>query len=111
MEQSIYQLITIAIAFVGVIGGIIARDRFIIQYINTANETMRETMRHELDNLHSRVNATRDGFVRRDDLDGHLRRMETNIKEMREEQRETNKRLDAFMGSLAKSHVRLADNH
>lgn len=37
--------------------------------------------------VHTRINDVRDKYVRRDDLDGHLRRIEKSIDDMREEQR------------------------
>lgn len=53
------------------------------------------------DQLHERINRTRDDYVRRADLDGHLRRIDDNVKEMRDENREgtreTNRRLDALL--------------
>jgi hypothetical protein len=61
-------------------------------------------------NLHSRINRIRDelgsDFVRKDDLDGHLGRIEKNINDLRSEareaQKETHRRLDSIIGSVTK---------
>ena len=56
------------------------------------------------DQLHERVNRVRDEYVKRVDLDGHMGRMETNVKELREESREgtreINRRLDQVLTTL-----------
>lgn len=56
------------------------------------------------DALHERVNRVRDEYVKRVDLDGHMSRMETNVKELREETREgtreINRRLDQVLTTL-----------
>lgn len=56
------------------------------------------------DALHERINRVRDEYVRRVDLDGHMARMETNVKELREEgregTREINRRLDQVLTTL-----------
>jgi uncharacterized protein YicC (UPF0701 family) len=59
-------------------------------------------------NLHSRVNRIRDelgsDFVRKDDLDGHLTRIEKNIDNLRSEaaaaQKQTHERLDKIITSV-----------
>lgn len=56
------------------------------------------------DALHERVNRVRDEYVKRVDLDGHMARMETNVKELRDETREgtreINRRLDQVLTTL-----------
>lgn len=56
------------------------------------------------DALHERINRVRDEYVRRVDLDGHMARIETNVKELREENREgtrdINRRLDQILTSV-----------
>jgi hypothetical protein len=59
------------------------------------------------DALHERVNRVRDEYVKRIDLDGHMGRMETTVKELREEAREgtreINRRLDQVLTTLQPS--------
>lgn len=57
------------------------------------------------DALHERINRTRDDYVRRVDLDGHVNQLRDGMKELRDETREsareTNKRLDQVLAALA----------
>ncbi|ASV84074.1 hypothetical protein CES85_4866 [Ochrobactrum quorumnocens] len=57
------------------------------------------------DQLHERVNRVRDEYVRRVDLDDHIKQLRVGMKEMRDETREglkeTNKRLDQVLAVLA----------
>ncbi|KAA9370912.1 hypothetical protein [Ochrobactrum quorumnocens] len=57
------------------------------------------------DQLHERVNRVRDEYVRRVDLDDHVKQLRVGMKEMRDETREglkeTNKRLDQVLAVLA----------
>ncbi|WP_273795179.1 hypothetical protein [Brucella intermedia] len=57
------------------------------------------------DQLHERVNRVRDEYVRRVDLDDHIRQLRDSMKEMRDEtregQKEMNKRLDQLLAMLA----------
>jgi uncharacterized protein YPO0396 len=67
------------------------------------------------DNLHHRINQTRDEYVKRVDLDAHISRVESRIRDLREEwradirdikeeQKGTNARLDAVLAKLAERH-------
>lgn len=64
------------------------------------------------DNLHHRVNQTRDEYVKRVDLDAHISRVESRMRDLREELRSdvkdikdeikgTNARLDAVLAKLS----------
>lgn len=91
--------------FVACIGGLIARDRYISAAIATGDKAVRDEMIKETGVCHERINKTRDEFVRRDDLDGHLARIEKSIAGMHDEQKGTNKRIDEFMTVMAsKAH-------
>ncbi|WP_421089690.1 hypothetical protein [Pseudochrobactrum sp. MP213Fo] len=60
------------------------------------------------DALHERINRTRDDYVRRVDLDGHVSQLRESMKELKEEAREsgreTNKRLDQVLAALAQEN-------
>jgi len=79
---------------IGIIVAIVA------QYRATADKIQKGD-----DALHDRINRVRDEYVRRIDLDGHLARLDTSVKELREETREgtreTNRRLDQVLAALA----------
>jgi uncharacterized protein (UPF0335 family) len=65
------------------------------------------------DELHHRINTTRDEYVKRVDLDAHISRVENRMRDLREElradireikdeQKGTNARLDAVLTELTK---------
>ena len=64
---------------------------------------------HEVDNnskeLHARINRVREDTVQKSDLDGHLLRLSSDMREMRDEHRQstkdTNARLDALLSAIA----------
>lgn len=61
------------------------------------------------DALHERINRTRDDYVRRVDLDGHINQLRDGMKELKEETRESaremNKRLDQVLEVLVKDKL------
>jgi len=59
-----------------------ARDRAHTQAITGAKEDMAREIKSGIDPLHERVNRVRDEYVRRDDLDGHLVRLDKRFDEM-----------------------------
>ena len=48
-------------------------------------ETVRETMHEKNDELHERLNAVRDQYVRRDDLKEHLEPLKTSLQKLHDE--------------------------
>lgn len=85
-------IIVSAIAAVSMVGGIIIRDRQIIKMINMGDEK-----------LHNRISQVEYHYVRRDDLNGHIQTIENTVNQMREEQRETNRRIDSVLTALSKN--------
>lgn len=61
------------------------------------------------DALHERINSTRDDYVRRVDLDGHVNQLRDGMKELKEEMRESaremNKRLYQVLAFLVKDKL------
>jgi len=55
--------------------------------------------------LHARINRVREDTVQKSDLDGHLNRLLNDMREMRDEHRQsrkdTNARLDALLSAIA----------
>lgn len=55
--------------------------------------------------LHARIDKVRDDTVHKSDLDGHLTRLSSDMREMRDEHRQsskdTNARLDALLSAIA----------
>ena len=87
---------------IAMIGGIIARDRYMTASVATGDKAVRDEMDKKINILHQRVNNTRDEFVRRDDLENHLSHIERVVESMHEEQKATNARIDGFMAELIK---------
>ena len=91
MSNELQWLFGTLIALIGVIGGIIVRDRQVMKAINDGDEK-----------LHDRITKVQSEYVRRDDLNGHIQSIENSVNQMREEQRETNRRIDALLTTLTK---------
>lgn len=94
MNGELQWFIGALIALIGVIGGIIVRDRQVMNAINSGDEK-----------LHDRITKVQSEYVRRDDLNGHIQSIENSVNQMREEQRETNRRIDMLLTSLSKEKV------
>lgn len=75
------------------IGGIVARDRQVAKTIRDGDA-----------DLHNRIDDVRDRYVRRDDLDGHLARLDATMKDLKADMKEhsatTNSRLDQLLVAL-----------
>jgi hypothetical protein len=91
--QDIFALIAAIGTLAGIVAAIIASHRSTSDKIQKGD-----------DQLHDRINRVRDEYVKRVDLDSHMARMETNVKELREENREgtreINRRLDQVLTTL-----------
>jgi hypothetical protein len=77
--MTIEWLLGFAIAAITLVGGIIARDRSLMSTIQKGDDA-----------LHERINRTRDDYVRRVDLDGHLTRLDETMKDMRVDMKDHN---------------------
>lgn len=92
MDGEIAWIIGTALSLSVVIGGIIARDRQLTRMIQDGDEK-----------LHDRVNRVREDMVRRTDLDDHLQRVDKSLQTLdaniREQGRETTRRLDQLIAS------------
>lgn len=78
---------------IAIIGAIVASHRWTTDKIQKGDDA-----------LHERVNRVRDEYVKRVDLDSHMSRIETNVRELRDENREgtreINRRLDSILTSV-----------
>nr|WP_321482346.1 hypothetical protein [uncultured Cohaesibacter sp.] len=95
MSDEVQWLVGVVLAIVAMVGGFIVRDRQTAKQIKDGD-----------DRLHDRINRVRDDYVRRDDLQSHMTRLDDNIKEMRQEMKEetskTNDRLDRLFAEISK---------
>ncbi len=89
----VYALVGAFGTLVAIIGAFLLSHRYTSDKIQTGDNA-----------LHERINRFRDEYVRRDDLDGHLARVEGSVKDLREESREgtreINRRLDQVLTTL-----------
>lgn len=109
MDGHIFELLVgWGLTVVIIVGAAIARDRALQKQITDGDAAIRDTALKEDAVLHERINRTRDEFVRRDDLDQHMKRIEGNLEKMYTEQRETNQRIDGFMAAMVGSNERPA---
>lgn len=51
--------------------------------------------------IYDRIDDVKERYVRRDDLDGHVSRIETNIKDLRDEQRDQHKEVMTAIATAA----------
>lgn len=84
--------ISILIAAVGLIGGIIARDRALVRLISDGDEK-----------LHERINRVRDEYVKQSTHDGHMERIDAQVRELRNDIREQSKELKVDIREQAKA--------
>jgi len=91
-DSEVRWLLGILIAGAASVGGIIMRDRHVLKSISEGDEK-----------LHVRINTFEKSFVRRADLNGHMQTIENMVNQMREEQRETNQRIDRVLQLMIKN--------
>lgn len=104
--------IPVLLGFAGIIitlvGGVVARDRALVQMMHDNHEQVTKSIASVADRLDERVSRVREEmnnhYVKRADLDGHLTRLERSLSEIKaeakEDRRETNKRLDAVLAAV-----------
>lgn len=94
----------VAVVLMAVIGWLVKEMRALAANLTAEAAGLRTAITVGDNALHERVNKVRDEYVRRDDLDGHLQRIDGNVNELRREiadgQREMTKRLDAIVERL-----------
>ena len=81
-------LVGTAIGVVLSIAGIaIGAFRSMSGRLDKAVEKIEGSMKHEDDRLHERVNRVRDEYVRRDDFDKSMERVDGTLRDIREDQK------------------------
>ena len=90
--EEVKWLIGTLMALVTMIGGFIVRDRQVMARIHEGDEKIQKA-----------VDDVRKEYVRRDDLKDHLQAIEKSLVQSRAEQRETARRIDTLITSIAKS--------
>lgn len=106
MNADLQWLIGTALGLATFFGGaLLTAFRSLSASIKNGDDRLAEGIKAGDDQLHERVNRVRDEYVRRVDLDDHVKQLRDGMKEMRDETREglkeTNKRLDQLLAVLA----------
>lgn len=104
MNETWQLLLGIGGIAVPVILAAMARDRTLFGMVTKVQAEFSERVKVAVDPIHERINRVRDEFVRREDLDAHLRRFEKQIDEIKQniktsEERHSN-RYDMIMQSI-----------
>ena len=91
MEHVWLTIIALALSLVSTVGGVITRDRQLTAKIADGDKE-----------LHGRITKIQSEYVRQDTLGRHTQGIENSLYQMREEQRETNRRIDHVLAVLSK---------
>ena len=103
MPASTTDVIISLAAIFGIVGGFISRDRYTHKRISDTKDDLIRRADESGQALSERVTKVQQEYVRRSDLNGHIKGIEDNIKQMHSEQRETNTRIDELLIHMAKS--------
>lgn len=95
--MGVAEWIALAVLALAVLGAFTATYRFLLTRIDKGDAE-----------LHTRINDVRENFVRRDDHDKHLDRLEKLIESMHKDQREHAARMDARVDNVLTSISTLA---
>lgn len=105
MSSEVIWIISTAFGLMTLIGGVIARDRYILGLISKNHEGSIKAIQEATSETHERINRVKDEYVRRVDLDGHIVRLDRSVNALAEEMRSstvaTNQRLDAILAHFA----------
>ncbi len=74
----------------GALGGVAVRERQLMTIIKEGEEK-----------LNARIDRVQQDFVRRDDLNGHITRLERSVQSVQDNQLETHRRIDALLAALS----------
>lgn len=102
-------IVSTVAAFIAIVGALIARDRALTAMVNNGDDGIRKEFKAATDALHERVNRTRDEmsekYVRRADLDAHMNRIESSIRDVREDLKDNTQQLTQVLTHLRRNVV------
>lgn len=105
MSPEVIWIVSTGFGLVTLIGGVVARDRYILSLISKNHEGSIKAIQEATSEIHERINRVKDEYVRRVDLDGHILRLDRSVNALAEEMRQsssaTNQRLDAILAHFA----------
>lgn len=110
MQIEITWAISTLVALVALIGGIIARDRYILNVISESHDNSIKAIQQATQNNNDRVDRVKDEYVRRVDLDDRISHLDSSLKDLTSEMRSsavaTNQRLDVLLTHFTKTILR-----
>lgn len=86
MLDELRWLVGAAMTLITVIGGIVVRDREVMRKIDEGDARLSE-----------RITKVQTEYARKEDLTDHVLRVEQSVESMRNELRETNRRIDSLI--------------
>ena len=89
--ENLQWIIALAVSIVSMVGGIIVRDRQVIRMINSGDERICD-----------KLSQVEKNYVRIEHMNGHIKTIENMIQAMRQEQQETNRRIDMVLSEIAR---------
>jgi hypothetical protein len=107
MQVEITWVISTLVALLALVGGVIARDRYILNVISKSHEDALKAIQQATQNNNDRIDRVKDEYVRRVDLDGRISHLDSTLKgltsEMRSSATATNQRLDVLLTHFTKT--------
>jgi len=82
------------------IGSLIARDRQTHKAISDGDSALHKALIDSDNALHARITKMQEKYVHQGELSRHTQGIETQLTQIREEQRETNRRIDHVLTAL-----------
>lgn len=105
MPEWMGTLLAVAGCLTPIVLASIARDRTLVAMIQSSRNDAMNAVKMGGDVTHDRINRVRDEYVRRDDLQGHLVRIDKQFDEMRDQirrgQESTERKLDKIENLLS----------
>lgn len=81
----IWTLVGIFGAFAAAAGAYVIRDRHVFKTIGDGDRRNAEAISQSSEKLHDRMNRVRDEYVKRSDMDGHIKHLEQSVEQGRHE--------------------------
>ena len=110
MQIEITWVISTLVALVALVGGIIARDRYILNVISQNHEGSIKAIQQAAQNSNDRIDRVKYEYVRLVNLDGRISHLDSSLKDLTSEMctsaTATNNRLDVLLTHFTKNSTR-----
>lgn len=107
MNGSIEWVIGTVLAIVAMLGGAVVRDRQVFKAIRDGDEKLGDKLTTGDKALDDRIDKTRDDYVRRADLEQHIKHLETSVAQLQTSHGELAREMrDANAGLVSQMNTR-----